>query len=365
MAKLRVIHVVPDLGVAGAEKLVTDIISNYDQLHFEMAVLSLFARKDTLYEKELAARQAKVYYLNKKEGLDLSIIKKINRVFKDFKPDVVHTHRYVMKYVILPTLYNKIPVRIHTVHNVADKELGKVNQQIQNFAYKYLNFKPVAISDRVKETIKQVYGLQDVSLIYNGIDVEKFAINDYNRDSPYLELIHVGRFLPQKNHDMLIEAFRMIASRHDKVKLKLVGDGELRSAIEDKVKKYGLDNRVEFLGIRKDIPAILAASDIFVMSSSWEGLPLTVLEAMSAGLPIVATAVGGIPDVVKDNGFLIENYRDVELFASKIEELILDKQLRLDMATLSRKLSRRYDIKNTTREYQDLYLKMITEKKVD
>ncbi len=143
-----------------------------------------------------------------------------------------------------------------------------------------------------------------IRVIENGVDPAPFAdaakrAGERDPGRARLAIITcVANLRPAKAHHVLVEAFALVAQDDPNARLRLVGDGMLRESVEQQVRLLKLDSVVEMMGQRLDIPAILADSDIFVLSSAWEGMPGSVLEAMAAGLPVVATAVGGIPEVV-------------------------------------------------------------------
>ena len=179
-----------------------------------------------------------------------------------------------------------------------------------------------------------------------------------NIDDDSLVIIHVGRFSPQKNHRLLIESFSRVLSKINNVKLVIVGDGDLRPEIEGIVNRNGLNNHIKFLGVRKDIADLLSASDIFVLSSDWEGLPLTVIEAMAAGKPVVATAVGGVPELIKDNvnGFLVQP-KDPDSLAQALIKMAGDREASREMGAMGRKMAReKFDIRIMAKAYENLYL---------
>lgn len=357
--KVKVLHIIPNFGTGGAEKLVVDLLSNYDRSNFDMAAVSFYAKSNTILEKKLDNFGIKVYYLDKHKGPDISLLFKIDKVIKEFKPVVIHTHLYTVRYVLFTSILNKIPVRVHTVHSISSKELDKAGFVIQKLAYRYFNFVPVAISSIVKKSVMEFYHIKDVPLILNGVDIKKYQVSKKQNGNEIIKLIHVGRFSPVKNHNLLIDALKIVSDKKDNVKLYLVGDGELRKEIEDKIIRLNLTDKVELLGIREDIPNLLANSDIFVMSSDWEGLPLVLLEALAAGLPIISTDVGGVPDIIENNvnGILVKPNDSISL-SKAIINLSENKELREKMSEINKIYSLKFDIKNTQHEYENLYLNL-------
>lgn len=365
--KIRVLHIIPNFGPGGAERLVVDLMQAADKERFEVAAVSLYPESGTILEREIRAKGLKVYYLGKHKGLDLRMIPRLYRLFRAFRPNVVHTHLYVLRYVLLHALFCRIPVRVHTVHSVAPKEVDRVGKLVQWFAFRLGGVVPVGISQMVASTIKNLYGRSIfVPVIYNGIPTGRFVSGVINADikkNRELILLHVGRFASAKNHQFLIEAFAIAFKEVPQMRLWLVGDGPLRPAVESRIRELGLEEEVSFLGIRDDIPELLAEADIFVLPSDWEGVPLTVLEAMAAGKPVIATAVGGVPELVEDGvtGILVPP-RDARALAQEIIRLARDPDLRRAMGEAGQKKAvERFDISRTARGYEDLYVKLLME----
>jgi len=365
--KVRVLHVIPDFGPGGAERLVVDLMEATDKERFEVGTVSLYPESGTILEKEIKEKGLRVYFLNKHRGLDLRMIPQLYRVFRAFRPDVVHTHRYVLRYTLLPVLFCRIPVKVHTVHNVAQKEMDGVGKLVHWIAFRLGNVMPVSISEEIANTVRAVYGRGIYTpVIYNGIPTMRFisSAGQENEEKKEVVLLHVGRFAPQKNHLLLVEAFALAVQECPRMRLWLVGDGSLRPAVEKTVVEMGLEGKVLFLGIRDDVPKLLADSDLFVLSSDYEGVPLTVLEAMAAGKPVVATGVGGVPELVEDGvtGVLVPP-RNPEALAKGILRLAKDADLRRRMGKAARERAlERFDIARTAREYEALYLRLLKER---
>jgi sugar transferase (PEP-CTERM/EpsH1 system associated) len=364
-AKVRILHIFPNAGPGGAERLVVDLLEATDKERFEVAAVSLYPESGTILEREIKKKGLKVYFLNKHRGLDLRMIPQLYRVLRTFCPDVVHTHRYVLRYTLLPTLLCRIPVRIHTVHNVAQKEVDRIGKLVHWISFRLGKVVPVSISKEIANTVRAVYG-QDIytPVIYNGIPITRFvssASQDSTKEEKDVVLLHVGRFAPQKSHPLLVEAFALAVKEYPAMKLWLVGDGPLKLAVKKNIVEMGLERKVLFLGIRDDVPRLLAAADLFVLSSDYEGVPLSVLEAMAAGKPVVATAVGGVPELVEDGvtGVLVPP-RNPEALAKGILRLAKDADLRRRMGKAARERAlERFDISRTAREYEALYLKLL------
>jgi len=173
--------------------------------------------------------------------------------------------------------------------------------------------------------------------------------------------IHVGRFAPQKNHRLLVEAFAQALARLPSMELWLVGEGSLRPQVEEQVQKAGLVEHVRFLGLRRDIPELLSQADALLLPSDWEGVPLVVLEAMAAGKPVVATKVGGVPELVEHGvtGFLVPP-GDPGALAEAILQVASSGELRRQMGEAGwERVRERFDIRQTARAYGELYLGLL------
>ena len=362
MNRIKVLHVVPEFGTGGAERLVVDLLTHQDKEAFDVCAVSLYAAADTIYEQELKEKGANVIFLDKKSGPDVSIIKKIRDVIRSFQPDVIHTCRYVVRYTMIPASREKVPVRVHTVQNIAEKELSRSGQLIMKLAYGRFGHQPVAISEEVKASIDRVYGNMNAPIIRNAVALDIFDANGTERKPDPFVFVSVGRFMPQKNHPMLLSAFKRVLESAPTCRLQLVGDGALMEETRQKAAELNIQDNVEFTGIRKDIPDLLAAANAFVLSSDWEGLPLSLLEAMASGLPVVSTDVGGVRDAVGDQALLVEKGDD-EALANAMLQLVNDAALYKNLAAASLERVQLFDIDTCQKAYGELYRSLLNKEK--
>lgn len=370
MRRIRILHVLPDLRVGGAERMVVHLVQGLNAARHEVGVVSLFDRRGTELEELLENAGITTWYLGKRIGLDLRMFRRVDAIIREFRPQVVHTHLYVLRYV-LPSVILRRLATVHTVHSIAEKEVDFIGSVIHSIAFR-TKVVPVAIAEKVRESLQRRYKLTGIPLIFNGIPVRNYWLSGSIRklwrakqgvgpDVPVI--VCVARLSPPKNHRMLLEAFARGPARFTQAKLWLVGDGELRAALERQVRDMGLQGRVRFWGWRSDIPEILAASDIFALASTWEGNPLAVMEAMAAGKPVVATDVGGLPELIDSglNGILLSS-GDVEGFAHALVQLVRDVELRERMGRAARCVAeRRFDVSVMVREYEALYERILSQ----
>jgi len=313
-----------------------------------------------------------VYHLTKPEGLTPSLSLKIASLIRKLKVDLIHTHNVgPLIYGGLASIITGLPL-IHTEHS----RLPRCEKRLRSIE-KLLSLKAsriVAVSKCVADQLieEQKIKPEKVKIIPNGVDVELFDNSRRERKDVREELGiedteivigTAGRLAAVKDYTTLIQAFALVRAESKKrVRLLMVGDGPERRRLERMSNEIGVGERVIFLGMRDDVARLMAAMDIFALSSIDEGLPLAVLEAMSVGLPIVATDVGGIPEAVEHglNGFLIPP-RSPQQMAIALLKLIHDPELREKLSIQARKRAvERFSIKAMIKAYQALYEEVIS-----
>ncbi len=252
----------------------------------------------------------------KNSQFDHRIIRDIYRLIKREGAQVVHTHLYDGgKYGRIAARLAHVPCIISTVHNIY--VVRRRRYHLINWILSHTNDRVVAVSEAVKESIIRFDRIppEKIQVIYNGIDLVKFQgffeggeVRKKFGVQPEDYLIGViARLEEQKGHIYLFRALPQIIQEFSRVKVLIVGDGSLRAFLEERVRGMGLSSIVLFAGTQKPIPPILKALDLFVLPSLWEGFGIAILEAMAMGVPIIATAVGGVSEVITSgkDGLLI------------------------------------------------------------
>lgn len=366
--KRVVFQIVPSLVPAGAERVVVHLLQYHDRSKYQPVCVCLGNPVGSHYEQLVSRLGIPIHFLGKGDRATMGLLKRLDALFREYRPQVVHMHLRGLTYAYPLLLKHRTPVRVYTVHTLAWHDRGTNFQRLVStlaFRYKLGRVIPVAIADRVRQSIQEVYRYHNPPLIPNGINLGGFILPDEDRKKWRLQegvpenaivISHVGRFTHLKNHALLIQALAQIDSAHPWL-LLLVGDGELRPAVEEMVNAHGLIDRVRFMGVRADIPQILNASDIFVLSSRYEGNPMSVMEAMAAGLPVISTAVGGVPELVEDgiSGILVPP-EDPTALKQAIQKLIEAPDVRQQMGKRARETAReRFDACAMTRAYEALY----------
>lgn len=319
---MKVIQIMPEFGLAGAEIMCENLSVALVKHNIDVVVVSLYDCHSAITDR-LEQSGIKVIYLGKRPGLDFRMVKRLYQVFKIEKPDVIHTHRYVMQYAIPSAIMAGIKKRIHTVHTVATKENTRFAQKLNCFFYHCCHVIPVALSEEIQKTVQDCYRLPqcEIPIIFNGIDLSKCVEKTRYDSGNQLKYLHIGRFSEPKNHQMLLEAFANVHEEIPQTQLTLVGGGDLEEEIRTTIDTLGLMDCVVLAGLKDNVYPILNESDIFLLPSIYEGMPMTLIEAMGTGLPVIATNVGGIPSMIQSNknGLLVN--REVDALANAMMEL--------------------------------------------
>lgn len=325
---MKIIQVLPFFGFGGAETMCESLIYELKSLGHDVIAVSMYDYHSDITDR-LERSGVGIRYLNKKSGLDLSLISKMKRLFKAERPDVVHTHLYAPKYAFPAAIACKVPHKIHTIHSIATKECGFLDRKQNKLFFKLFGIVPVALSELVQDTVVKEYHLakNKVPVVFNGVNLSKcIQKTDYSTQEKF-KVIHIGSFQSVKNHAGLIDSFKIFNSKYPCSELDLIGYGELEDNIKNYVAEQGLLGCVNFLGKQSNVAEFLNKADVFCLPSFYEGIPMSIIEAMGTGLPIVATAVGGVPDMLT-NDIATLTQVDTNEIAAAFERYYLDASLR-------------------------------------
>lgn len=300
------------------------------------------------YVEKLRAKGHTVYVVDTPRGLSrLRLIRSIwetYRLLRKHKFDIIHTHGSVIGAIgRVSAFMARTPVVIHQVHGFHHHD---AMNPVKKWIFVNIEMLFALITDKllfqneadVKECLRRrIAPKRKLVLIGNGGRLADFAHGGEPDNKPKVVLC-VGRFEPVKNHFMLLKAAEILNAHSISFVLQLAGDGDLREEYETWVHKHGLENVVNFLGYRDDIPSLTAQADVCVLTSIKEGLPRAIIEAAAAGRPMVATDVAGNRDALIDGttGFLVP-LNDCAALADKIEKLLSDAALRSHVGQEARK----------------------------
>lgn len=313
---------------------------------------------ETFLTERMRKKGVDLRLLGKRPGLDLSVFSRLAAIMRDFQPDVVHSHLPILQYVVPAARKAHVGNLVHTVHNMAEKETrSNLKRMLSRRYYRNGSVVPVALNEVTKRSVEDVYGLDasQVAIVANGIDLEAYEPKrDYSLSDP-TRICHIGRFEEQKNHAALVDAAAQLKADGFDAVFDLYGVGSLMEEIKDAVAKKGLEGEFSFHGLTDNVPDALGKADLFVFPSVYEGMPMVLAEAMAAGLPIVAAAVGGIPDMLKDGENALLCDADAASVVSAIERLLSEESLRKSLGMAARERAADFSSDSMARAYLDIY----------
>ena len=366
--KLKIVFVFVHLNYGGAEVGLLTTLKNIDRNRFVCTILSI--EKKGLIGLEIERLGFKVLYLDDSARLfNLRLIGKIIRILDKEKPDILHTSLFYANFFgRLAALFRRPSVVI-----IEERSMYTEKRFYHIFCDRILSTftdKIIVCSNSVLEfTIKQEkIKKEKFYLIYNVPDTERFDISytkrqvraKYGFSNESFIIGMVGSVIPKKGHRFLIDAANKLSKQIPELKILVVGDGESKQALLSKVKAFGLQDKVIFLGVREDIPALMKIMDVFVLPSLQEGFPRTLLEAMYIELPVIATNISGIPEIVVngENGLLIPP-EDSKAIESCVSILYRDIALRNRLGHNAREaIQSNFMPKNYVDRIEGLYLKL-------
>ncbi len=348
MSKTKILRIIARLNIGGPAIHTILLTAGLNNQRFESALVTGVEGKYEGNMLDLAAAKGvkPIIIPQLRRNVDplggLIALFKLYRLMRREKPHIVHTHTATAGLLgRLAARLAGVPVILHTFHgHVLHGYFGPLRSKALVWTERFL----ARLSDRIV-TVSE--GQRRDLAGYGVVPLQKITV------------VHLGFEL-----EALLDAVARVQERTPAIRLLLVGDGDLRGDLEAQARSLGLSETVTFAGHRTDVPKALAVFDVFVLPSLWEGMPNVVLEAMAAGLPVVATAVGGTPEVVVDGvtGFLVPP-RDPDALAEAITRLLRDPDLRRKMGQAGQKrIEQHFSIEETVRQTEALYEALLREK---
>jgi glycosyltransferase involved in cell wall biosynthesis/peptidoglycan/xylan/chitin deacetylase (PgdA/CDA1 family) len=363
---VSVCHLFPALPLHGAENHFLTLARQLDPLKVKNSICLISAEGELV--KDFKAIGIPVTLIQKKSRYDISIIWRLRAYLKTGNFDVIHSNLFTANLWGRLAAFGLQSAYVVTVHSIHSRHNPK-QARVEAFFDRLLSHSTdllICVTKEVKASMNRdvMLSLSKLTTIENGIDFpEQKDIPSKNEARKSLELpeearilVVIGRFSTPKNHIIFISSLVHVREQFSNLKVLLVGNGEKESEVREAVSTHHLENTVLFLGLRRDIPTILAASDIMVIPSIWEGLPIVMLEAMAAGTPVIASRVGGIPDALTDHVTGLLTTPDAPSLSKTMIEGLSDLPKMLEMAKAAREITKkRYDIKRTAARYTDVY----------
>lgn len=358
---MKILQVINSLATGGAEKLLLETIPLYREKGIVMDVLVLNGTNYPFLQQLKDLECCTIYSLGLKSVYNPIHIFKIIPYLKKY--DILHVHLFPTQYwVVLAKILSFSKTKLlFTEHNSTNVRIqNKVFKLIECLIYSYYN-KIICITNEIKIVIKQHTNSESDKfvVIENGVNLAAIkASKAYKKSEIHssiaqedIVLIQVAGFREQKDQPTLIKSLQYLPNKY---KLVLVGDGVLQMDCEKLVQELQLSERVSFLGLRTDVPALLKSVDIVILSSYYEGLSLSCIEGMASGKPFVASNVSGLFEVVTGAGILFEQGNDKAL-AQVLENLIDNPDHYLAVAMACQEKANQYDISTMVDQHIQLY----------
>ncbi len=368
--KIRIAHLVNFLAPAGKEIGIIKLLNHLDKSLFE-TYLYVFSGIDH-FEEEIYSH-LNIIHLDKREGNDIRLPFKLAASFRKIKPDIVHTHSWgTLVEGIVGAKLSRVPAVVHGEHGTFPDSV--LHRYIQQFFWKHSDIL-LSVSSNLAAKLSDSIGfpVNRIQVILNGVEARKFYPSSELRESFRRRFgfsSHdfivgtVGRMSEVKNHAMLIRAAAELIHQGDLVQVILVGDGAKRAELEELAGRLDIEKYVHFPGYQKSVNTMLNGMDLFALTSFSEGCSNVIQEAMFTGKPVVATDVGGNPELVHPNfnGYLVES-DDFRELAQKISELKSHVELRERFGKNALRFAKKkFTVEAMVDQYQDLYLRIYQNK---
>jgi glycosyltransferase involved in cell wall biosynthesis len=371
--RVRVLLVIKCLGYGGAERLLVDTVATSDRTAFDCEVAYVLDAEDGLVP---AIREGgtTVHPLGAGGNADLRWMGRLRSVLDEGSFDIVHFHlpytAALGRLVVFTLPRARRPAIVYTEHSLWNKAAVAIRGL--NRAGIGLDQSLIVVSDAAHEALPPA--LRDrARVIVHGLDVSRadslLARQAEVRAEVRAELgvppdqvlvMTVANLRPEKGYDVLLDAVRLMADRRLPVQVAAVGRGPLEDELRHRQEALGIADRLQFLGPRDDVLRLLAGSDVFVLASRQEGLPVSLMEATSMGMPIVATAVGGVPQVITDevDGLIVPSGAPA-LLADALERMVTDPDLRRRLGRAAKEKSAMFDVAGASREIEGIYRQLV------
>lgn len=364
---MKIIQIVRNFSNGGAERFVIDLSNQLHRSGHQVTIIRFHDEQALNFFEGEVLPGVRVLTFHRKGKLDLSLMRRLKRFLAAERPDVVHTHMNdAFLYNTLATLSLRKTAFVHTLHNLPVEEaVGKVGLHLRKYLFRRGKVVPVTIAREACQLTEKVYGMPSVPLIFNGRELaprtEQFGeVARYLqslRDTPDTKIIlNVGRFSEQKNQLLLVNTVKQLNAAGKKCKLLIIGSDQSAAVIE--ALKGAADKNVIFLGKRSNVQDYLYAADVFSLSSLWEGMPISLIEAFSAGCIPVCTPAGGIASMIQDgaSGFLAKGFAGEDLLKAFCDYFKCGPEQLTAIATEARNAFHQlYDIEICTGNYVQLY----------
>lgn len=361
--KIKILYVITSLGIGGAERLLLSYLKLLDHKKYDFHVIALWEKPDELLSD--ISTYCEVSILKIQSRFSPLIVFQLAKLIRQQNPDIIHSHLFQARfYTAIAYLFSNFGILITHKHNNVNPIKHNIFILLEMISI-LLGKKVIAISNSVKRSLNR-YELippKKIFVLYNGIEYEKFfKIAESNKISKEKPIIigTVCRLEPQKGIRYLLLAMRIILTKFPSVQLEIIGNGSLLHELQTLVNKLGISNSVKFFGKFADVIPFYKRMNVFVLPSLYEGFGIVLLEAMAAGIPVVATKVDGIKEVIVDGdcGILIPP-KNPEAIADAILNIIENPQLVEKLVDAGVKRSKLFDIREHVMKLDNFYANLL------
>lgn len=314
---MKILYLINHAGKGGTERYVESLATGLD-------IIPYFAyNEDGLLRERMEAAGVPVFKLDMKSRFDFRAAKQIARLCRDNGIDIIHTHFLRENYIALLSrlFYRKTRV-VYTSHMLTSNNFVT---RLSNRLLSPMQYRVIAVCEagKARLTANGIPG-RLITVIHNGIDPAIWECE--KRESKELTFVYAARVVHGKGHETLLNAAALIKDKP--FKLLIAGDGELLADMRTLAERLGIGDKTVFAGFCKDMKPVLAASDICISASESEALSMSILEAMAAGLPIIATDVGGNPEILRTGCGVLVPYGDAQILATAMSEMLENSKKR-------------------------------------
>lgn len=366
-------HVIHHLVIGGLENGLVNLINRIPPHRYRHAIVCMIDYSD--FSKRIERDDVRIYAMNKKPGHDIPVYGRLYALFRRIRPDIVHSRNLTAMDSLMPAMVSGVRVRIHGEHgrDQFDTEGKNRKYRLLRRLHRPMIGHYVALSKDLEGYLREAIGVpaRRITQIYNGVDTVRFhpgreAIGPFSGPGHFI-VGTVGRLQAVKDQVTLaramVELWRSDAEMRKSLRLVIVGDGDLRAEVEEVLRRENLSHLAWLAGARNDVPSLMRSLDLFVLPSLAEGVSNTLLEAMACGLPVVATRVGGNPELIEEGrtGVLVPS-ADPGAMASAIREYHLNRDRARRHGTLAREIAtERFGLDVMVDNYLNLYDRLARE----
>lgn len=374
-----VAHVIFQLGTGGLENGLVNLINFMPEERYRHAIISL--TDCTAFRERIERDDVKVFALHKRAGKDIAVYARLWRLLRQMRPDIVHTRNLAALVMQAPAALAGVPWRVHGEHgrDVFDLEGKNRKYNLLRWFIRPLVHRYIAVSRDLEHWLVDAVGVRRERLvqIYNGVDTECFYPRhgarvpigpDRFMEGDGILVGTVGRMAAVKDQLTLARAFLRVLEVEPglraRLRLVMIGDGPLRGEAIELLRAHGAEGLAWLPGDRTDIPDIIRALDIFVLPSLGEGISNTILEAMSSGLPVIATRVGGNPELVQEGhtGILVPPAQPEAMGAAILDYIQNPERMREHGQAGRARVEREFSISRMVEAYMAVYDAVLRER---